>query len=372
MKKIFLLTFCLLIIPKFAFAYDCSAVGGKRINSSGFVYFDGQKGKFIKGFEIEDPANKIIMIFNFGGWGSKKKDKGFCFQKEEVEGVLGQLSGRKVKGKEIVVWANQELWKAGNTMGITTKCAMKHKYKGKMLGHTPPWYECVWGPPTYLKKVKTSKKDILQIPPYVSNFAYKNRAALNTAIADIFVQKGTPRNQLFISGHSCGGMGSLRMESLYPDVFNSAIALMPNCWDKSEHSQLRKWELDEIRSAKKIDALIFHSETDGEIDYQSDSRYLKWMADIPGAKWIELPNHNSEDGKEIIIDGKQCKIKKRMRGGWKIKHNQDLGHKKKAWTVVNPEEKKEMLKKARGHDIPYKSCFTPYLDDIEKFIESKI
>ena len=46
-------------------------------------------------------------------------------------------------------------------MGITTKCAMKHKYKGKMLGHTPPWYECVWGPPTYLKKVKTSKKDIL-------------------------------------------------------------------------------------------------------------------------------------------------------------------------------------------------------------------
>ena len=95
----------------------------------------------------------------------------------------------------------------------------------------------------------------MQIPPYVSNFAYKNRAALNTAIAEIFVQKGTPRNQLFISGHSCGAMGSLRMESLYPDVFNSAIALMPNCWDKSEHSQLRKWELDEIRIAKKIDAV---------------------------------------------------------------------------------------------------------------------
>ena len=35
-------------------------------------------------------------------------------------------------------------------------------------------------------------------------------------------------------------------------------------------------------------------------------------------------------------------------------------------------EKKEMMKKARGHMIPYSSCFTPYLDDIEKFIESKI
>ena len=109
MKKIFLLTICLLIIPKFAFAYDCSAVGGKKINSSGFVYFDGQKGKFIKGFEIEDPANKIIMIFNFGGWGAKKKDKGFCLHKEGVEGVWGQLSGRKVKGKETKRKAKQNV-----------------------------------------------------------------------------------------------------------------------------------------------------------------------------------------------------------------------------------------------------------------------
>ena len=82
--------------------------------------------------------------------------------------------------------------------------------------------------------------------------------------------------------------------------------------------------------------------------------------------------HNSENVKEIVINGVQCKIKQRMNGGWEEKHNQDFGHKKKAWTVVNPEERKEMLKKARGHKIPYKSCFTPYLDDIAKFIESKI
>ena len=60
-----------------------------------------------------------------------------------------------------------------------------------------------------------------------------------------------------------------------------------------------------------------------------------------------------------------------MSGGWEIKHNQDLGHKKKAWPIVNPKNMEEKLKKARGHEIPYKSCFTPYLDDIAKFIESK-
>ena len=31
-----------------------------------------------------------------------------------------------------------------------------------------------------------------------------------------------------------------------------------------------------------------------------------------------------------------------------------------------------MKKKARGHYIPIRSCFTPYLDDIAKFIELKI
>jgi len=33
---------------------------------------------------------------------------------------------------------------------------------------------------------------------------------------------------------------------------------------------------------------------------------------------------------------------------------------------------KKMKKKARGHMIPYSGCFTSYLDDIAKFIESRI
>ena len=61
-----------------------------------------------------------------------------------------------------------------------------------------------------------------------------------------------------------------------------------------------------------------------------------------------------------------------MIGGWEEKHDQKFGHKKKAFTVVDPEEKKTLKKKAFGHHIPYKSCFTPHLDDIAKFIESKI
>ena len=61
-----------------------------------------------------------------------------------------------------------------------------------------------------------------------------------------------------------------------------------------------------------------------------------------------------------------------MRGGWEEKHDQKLGHKDKAFTEVDPEHKKALLKKDRGHMIPHARCFTPYLDDITKFIKSKI
>ena len=102
--------------------------------------------------------------------------------------------------------------------------------------------------------------------------------------------------KFFISGQSCGGMGSLRMEALYPDVFNAAISYIPNCWDRSEHSALRKFQLDEIRSAKNIDALIFQSPVDGEMDYKSSSKHLSWMGDILVVTLIKTSGHSNYTG----------------------------------------------------------------------------
>ncbi len=358
MKKLLLILFTIFITSN-VYAAQCND-NWTKTTVGAFYYADGSKS--IKGYDIEDPANKIILIFNHGGWGTKKKWAGFNTCKDTIAGVLGQLSGRKIKGKELVLWMNTQLWKAGNEP--YKKCAMKHKFNGKMLGQTPPWYECLLGPPTYIKKIKGQD--------FVSNFSHFNRANVMKDIVETFENKGTPRNQIFFTGHSCGAMEALRYESILPDLFNATIALMPNCWDRSEHSLIRKTLLDEIRNAKKLNTLIFHSETDGESDYHSDSRYLKWMADIPGAEWIELPNHNSEDGKKFVIEGVTCNIDLKMNGGWEVKHDQKFGHKDKAFTVVDPEHKKALLKKDRGHMIPYARCFTPYLNDITKFIGSKI
>ena len=57
--------------------------------------------------------------------------------------------------------------------------------------------------------------------------------------------------------------------------------------------------------------------------------------------------------KKSLLTENNAKLSFKENRGWKIKHNQDLGHKKKAWTIVDPNEKKEMMKKASGHYIPY-------------------
>jgi len=356
MKKILLL-FIFILVPSLAFA-DSNCRQYSKV--SAFALFDGKKIKIKSGMKIDDPQNKIIVIYNHGGWGQSKKDTGFQYCNGTVATVLGKMSGTKIKGKEVVLWMNMELWKAGKT--AETKCAMgDHKFNGKMLGLTPPWYECILGPGTYIKPKGLE-----------SNFAQINRAKVNKEIAETFIENGTPKNQIFISGQSCGGMGSLKMEALYPDVFNSAIAYMPNCWDRSEHSQLRKFQLDEIRSAKHIDALVFQSPVDGEQDYHSSAEHLRWMGDIPGVTLIETPGHSDESGKKIIINGKDCRVKKKMNGGWDETHDINFGHKNKAFTAKDPELKKAMKKKVAGHYLISHSCFEYYIPTITDYIASRL
>ena len=43
------------------------------IKGDAFIFSDGKKVKVIKGTDIPDPSNKIIMIFNKGGWKVDKK-----------------------------------------------------------------------------------------------------------------------------------------------------------------------------------------------------------------------------------------------------------------------------------------------------------
>ena len=94
MKKILFISAFIVLITTFSHARDCNS---GQIKGDAFIYSDGKKVKVIKG-DIPDPANKIIMIYNQGGWAVKQS--GEC--KDFLPKQLGQLSGTIIKGKELV------------------------------------------------------------------------------------------------------------------------------------------------------------------------------------------------------------------------------------------------------------------------------
>ncbi len=42
----------------------------------------------------------------------------------------------------------------------------------------------------------------------------------------------------------------------------------------------------------------------------------KDLENIPGIKMIDTPGHT---GRNIIVNGKKCNVKEKMKGGWEIK-----------------------------------------------------
>ena len=334
MKKILFISAFIVLITTFSHARDCK---NGQIKGDAFIYSDGKKVKVIKG-DIPDPANKIIMIYNRGGWAVKQS--GEC--KDFLPKQLGQLSGTMIKGKELVFMLNGNLHKVGGEDGYG--CAWK--FKGAFH---QPWYDCI-----------------------LENWAIPKRVNVNKELIDKLVSKGTPRNQIFMSGQSCGGIDTLRHKGLHPEDFNATISFMPNCWDRKPDTPLRKMQIDELKSFKRIDALVFHSPVDGEGDWHSNSVWMKKdLGNIPGIQWIDTPGHT---GKNIVVNGKKCGIKEKMKGGWEEAWPE--GKKKlrsdKKFVKVDKKLYKEMKKKVAGHQLISYSCFKYYHPEIIKFIESKI
>ena len=234
-------------------------------------------------------------------------------------------------------------------------------YKGKEIGYAcgwklkgawhQEWHECVLNDfPTYLREKRTIE------------------------IINYFTDKGTPRDQIFLSGHSCGGWNALRLEGKYPDAFNAAISYMPNCWDRRPNGLVRKTLIDEMKTFKKLDSIIFSSPVDGGEDWKGSYQDLKWIGDIPGATMIELPGHNTNNGREISVNGELCRDLQRMHGGWEEvwPEGKKKLTKSSKFIAVDKKEKKEMKKKAKGHDILFRSCFNSYYPQILDFIASKV
>ena len=161
------------------------------IKKSGFI---DPKVKIIKSEEINDPKNKIIIIYNHGQDSLDRKGNGCTW--------IGSLRNKaslvdnEINGKKIMVY------------NLCTN---------KLVGDEgSDW----WGSDKiYSGKTKLDK-----------------RVEANLELVEKFVSKGVPRKQIFITGHSCGGLTTLLFFARYPDKAGGGISYMQACFGKLSHT----------------------------------------------------------------------------------------------------------------------------------------
>ena len=289
-----------------------------KLLKNGFL---NKKMNYAKEQNINDPTNKIILIYNHGQKSHDGKSSD-CVWKNGIRN-FSSLVGEKVKGKEVMVY----LLCTGTLEGDDVKRLWKKK------------------------KFK---------PPYKGKPKLEKRLDANLKLIDSFASKGVPNKQIILTGHSCGGWMTMMLLARHPDKVGGGISLMQACYGKLSKNfkvkkvgvekalekfrkkdgegpaDMRQKQIDEIKMSKNLPVLVFTHPKDPYDGLLSD-----WVEKIPGVKRIII----SEDKK---INGKKCSR---------------IG-------INNGSEWKEPVEKY--HDMDMTDCFQYYNPTILDFIASRI
>ena len=308
MRKI-LLIFIFILFSTLAYAGP-----NDKIKESGFI---NNEVRLIKNFEIKDPKNKIILIYNHG---QDENDIAINCTWVSMLRNHASLIDQEVNGKKIMVY---------------NLCS--DHLRGDMSKKKDWWY------------LKPQPKI------YEGKHMLDKRVELNLELIEKFVDAGVPRKQVFVTGHSCGGLTTLLFMSRYPDKVGGGISYMQACFGKLSSKykvkkngvekamakfrkknqgphDVRQKMNDEIKNNLKVPILAFTHPKDKYEGLLSD-----WLEQIPGMKRIVI----SENYK---INGKRCK---RKGDDWE-----------------------EPVKK--GHDMDLGLCFQYYNPTILDYIASRL
>ena len=306
MRKIFIILFF------FILSTTSVKSNNHEIKREGFLSKDF---KITKLSTIENAENKIILINNHGQNNLDGKQKG-CTSIDQIRNRVS-LIDEKVKGKSIVLY---------------NLCA----------GHIEGDMGMKWW---------ISKK------PYVGKSKLDKRVEQNLELVEKLASLGVPRKQIFVTGHSCGGLTTLLFFSRYPEKAGGGIAYAPACFGKISkkykakkigaeaalakfkkkkpaQSDLREKLNSEILNQLKTPLLVFTHPKDTYEGLTSD-----WLENINGLNRVII----SEDYK---INGKKC-FKKGKLATDKFKVND-------------------------GHQMDQATCFQEYNPEILNYIKSRI
>ena len=288
-----------------------------KILKSGFI----TKSASVKeGMNIDDPKNKIIIIYNHGQNSNDKAHKNECIWVNQIRNQAS-LVDKEINGKKIMVY---------------NFCT--NDFAGDMS----------------LKKHWWNSKT-----PYVGKHKLDKRIERNLELVEKFISIGVPRKQIIISGHSCGGLLTLMLLSAYPERVGGGISYMQACFGKLSKTykvkkvgpekalekfakkypgpaELRARQINNIKQSDNVSVLAFTHPKDKWEGLLSD-----WLEEVPGVKRIVI----SQDYK---IKGKSCVVKG---DNWQ----ENISARK------NP-----------GHTMNQGLCFQYYNTDILNFIASRL
>ena len=196
----------LLIITFILFSTLAYAGPNDKINESGFI---NKEVRLIKNFEIKDPKNKIILIYNHG---QDENDTSPNCTWVSMLRNHASLIDQEVNGKKIMVY---------NLCSTHLRGDMS-----KNMSKKKDWW--------WLKPVPKV---------YEGKHILDKRVELNLELIEKFVDAGVPRKQVFVTGHSCGGLTTLLFMSRYPDKAGGGISYMQACFGKlsSKYKVKKKW-----------------------------------------------------------------------------------------------------------------------------------
>ena len=292
MKKI-------LIVVIFGLISCGNVFANGKILKSGFIT---KSASVNEGMNIEDPKNKIIIIYNHGQNKNDKAIKNECIWVSQIRNQAS-LVDVEINNKKIMVY---------------NFCT------NDLAGDMSP------------KKYWKQKK------PYKGIHKLDKRIEKNLELVDKFVKIGVPRKQIIISGHSCGGLLTLMLLAAHPEKVGGGISYMQACYGKlskqykvkkvgSEEAlakfakkypggaELRQRQIDNIKKLNNVPVLAFTHPKDKYEGLLSD-----WLEEVSGVKRIVISEDFKINGKNCVMKGSdwQEKVSERKNGGHEM--NQGL------------------------------------------------
>ena len=287
-----------------------------KLLKSGFL---SGEWKLNTNFEVKEPKNKILIIYNHGQDDHDKASKN-CVWKNNIRNIAS-LSGKKVKDKEVLVYNFCTDHLAGDD----------------------------W------KRLWKNKFDF----PYNGITKLDKRVNANLDLIKKFVELGVPNNQIFMAGQSCGGWATMMLISKYPGEVAGGISTHHACYGELSKkykvkkvgkekalekfkkkrpgpAYLREKQIKDISKTKNLPILVFTHPKDPYDGLLSD-----WVEKIPGIKRIVI-------SEKYKINNKNC-----SRVG-----------------INNGERWKEKVK--NGHRMAIANCFQYYNPVILDYIASRL